>query len=67
MKAVADALDELQAETGIDVPIHVDGASGGFLAPFVDPDLVWDFRIHGSNRSTRPATSSALRRWAWAG
>ena len=45
VKAVADALDTLQAETGLDVPIHVDGASGGFLAPFVDPDLVWDFRI----------------------
>ena len=27
------------------MPIHVDGASGGFLAPFVDPDLVWDFRL----------------------
>ena len=31
--------------TGIDVPIHVDGASGGFVAPFLDPDLVWDFRL----------------------
>jgi len=27
------------------VPVHVDGASGGFVAPFVDPDLVWDFRL----------------------
>jgi len=25
--------------------VHVDGASGGFLAPFIDPDLVWDFRL----------------------
>ena len=42
---VSDALDELQAETGLDIPIHVDGASGGFLAPFTVPDLVWDFRL----------------------
>ena len=42
---VAEALDALQAERGIDVPIHVDGASGGFLAPFCAPDLVWDFRL----------------------
>ena len=42
---VAAALDDLQARTGIDVPIHVDGASGGFLAPFTAPDLVWDFRL----------------------
>jgi len=42
---VAAALDKLQAETGLDIPIHVDGASGGFVAPFVEPDLVWDFRL----------------------
>ena len=45
MQAVSEALDDLQARTGLDVPIHVDGASGGFLAPFVDPELVWDFRL----------------------
>jgi glutamate decarboxylase len=45
VQAVSEALDHLQASTGLDVPIHVDGASGGFLAPFVDPDLVWDFRL----------------------
>jgi len=38
-------LDQLQALTGIDVPIHVDGASGGFVAPFLQPDLEWDFRV----------------------
>ncbi len=43
--AVAAALDDLQSRTGLDLPIHVDAASGGFIAPFVDPDLVWDFRI----------------------
>ncbi len=45
VKEVADALDRLQKDTGLDIPIHVDGASGGFLAPFVDPDLEWDFRL----------------------
>ena len=30
---------------GLDIPIHVDGASGGFLAPFLQPDLEWDFRL----------------------
>lgn len=45
VKAVHDALDQLQKETGLDIPIHVDGASGGFLAPFCAPDLEWDFRL----------------------
>ncbi|MFK8252106.1 glutamate decarboxylase [Ancylobacter terrae] len=43
--AVSEALDALQARTGLDIPIHVDGASGGFLAPFCAPELVWDFRL----------------------
>jgi glutamate decarboxylase len=42
---IATALDDLQQRTGLDVPIHVDAASGGFLAPFAAPDLVWDFRL----------------------
>ena len=42
---IAKALDALAAEKGVDVPIHVDGASGGFVAPFVDPELLWDFRV----------------------
>ena len=43
--AIARALDDLQTRRGIDVPMHVDAASGGFIAPFLDPDLVWDFRL----------------------
>ncbi|WUT87643.1 glutamate decarboxylase [Streptomyces melanogenes] len=39
------ALDALQERTGIDVPVHVDGASGAMVAPFLDEDLVWDFRL----------------------
>ncbi len=42
---IAAELDRLQDEHGIDAPIHVDAASGGFVAPFIDPDLLWDFRL----------------------
>ncbi len=42
---IAAALDRLAADGGPDVPVHVDAASGGFVAPFCDPDLVWDFRL----------------------
>ena len=44
VEEICAALD-FQVETGIDVPVHVDGASGAFVAPFVDPDLAWDFRL----------------------
>ncbi len=42
---ISAALDELVARGGPDIPIHVDAASGGMIAPFLDPDLVWDFRL----------------------
>jgi glutamate decarboxylase len=42
---IAAALDDLHAGGGPDVPMHVDAASGGFVAPFLDPDLEWDFRL----------------------
>jgi glutamate decarboxylase len=42
---ICAALDAFEQETGIDVPVHVDGASGGMVAPFIDQDLVWDFRL----------------------
>ncbi|MFC7448557.1 glutamate decarboxylase [Rhodococcus daqingensis] len=42
---IAAELDAIMADTGLDVPVHVDAASGGFIAPFVQPELVWDFRI----------------------
>ena len=38
-------LDAYEASTGTSVPVHVDAASGGFIAPFIQPDLVWDFRL----------------------
>ncbi|MFB6893054.1 glutamate decarboxylase [Kitasatospora sp. NPDC056327] len=42
---IAAELDRIQAEKGWDIPVHVDAASGGFVAPFLQPDLVWDFRL----------------------
>ncbi|QTX03347.1 glutamate decarboxylase [Agromyces archimandritae] len=51
---IAAALDAIQAKTGLDVPLHVDGASGAMVAPFLQPDLEWDFRldrVHSINTS----------------
>ncbi len=45
VEALSAALDRLQEKTGLDIPIHVDGASGGFVAPFLHPDVRWDFRL----------------------
>jgi glutamate decarboxylase len=45
VEAIALALDELQRRSGLDVPMHIDAASGGFLAPFLTPELRWDFRL----------------------
>jgi glutamate decarboxylase len=42
---ICTALDKLHDEGGPDVPVHVDAASGGFVVPFLHPDLKWDFRI----------------------
>ncbi len=42
---LAAALDRLHGDGGPDIGLHVDAASGGFVAPFLDPDLVWDFRL----------------------
>jgi glutamate decarboxylase len=45
VREISDALDQLESEKGIHVPMHVDGASGAFVAPFLAPDLEWDFRL----------------------
>ena len=45
VQQIQKALDRLEEETGLDIPIHVDAASGGFLAPFCAPDIPWDFRL----------------------
>ncbi|SIR67570.1 glutamate decarboxylase [Williamsia sterculiae] len=51
---ISAALDDIERDTGLDVAIHVDGASGAMVAPFAQPDLVWDFtlpRVHSINTS----------------
>jgi len=45
VKALDSIMEEYNAQTGYDIPIHVDAASGGFVAPFLDPKLEWDFRL----------------------
>ncbi|MEV0545016.1 glutamate decarboxylase [Nocardia salmonicida] len=42
---ICAALDQLAAGGGPDIPVHVDAASGGFVVPFVHPELEWDFRL----------------------
>ena len=45
VEEMSKLLDDLQERTGIDVPIHVDGASGAFVAPFAFPDHHWSFDV----------------------
>jgi glutamate decarboxylase len=45
VQEICASLDAYESETGVSVPVHVDAASGGFIAPFIQPDLVWDFRL----------------------
>lgn len=42
---IAAALDKLEKDKGLDIPMHVDAASGGFVAPFIQPEIEWDFRL----------------------
>jgi glutamate decarboxylase len=44
-KEISAALDQFEQDSGIDVPLHIDAASGGFVAPFLQPELEWDFRV----------------------
>ena len=60
---VAQALDKLEAEQGLDIPIHVDAASGGFLAPFCAPELCGIFVFRESNPSMLPGINSVCRHW----
>ena len=45
IEEINDLLVRVKGEKGWDIPLHVDGASGGFIAPFGEPDLRWDFRL----------------------
>ena len=45
IQAIHDWLDDYEKRTGISIPMHIDGASGGFVNPFLYPDYKWDFRL----------------------
>ncbi|KAI5385473.1 glutamate decarboxylase 4 [Lathyrus oleraceus] len=45
VKLLNDLLLEKNKQTEWDTPIHVDAASGGFIAPFLYPELEWDFKL----------------------
>ncbi len=45
IEEICETLDAYQRDQGVDVPVHVDAASGGFIAPFIQPDLLWDFQL----------------------
>ncbi len=45
LTAINDVLVELAEQRGWHVPLHIDAASGGFIIPFSEPDLRWDFRL----------------------
>ena len=45
IKEINDLLVRIKGEHGWDIPLHVDGASGGFIAPFAHPDFEFDFRL----------------------
>lgn len=45
IKEINELLVNVKEEKGWDIPIHVDGASGAFIIPFLDPDFEWDFRL----------------------
>jgi glutamate decarboxylase len=45
VQEICEFLDHYQLDSGVDIPVHVDAASGGFIAPFIQPGIVWDFRL----------------------
>lgn len=45
VQEINDELNKLHQDMGLDIPIHVDAASGGFITPFIQPEIEWDFRL----------------------
>lgn len=45
VKALDHALNKYNKRTGLNTPIHVDAASGGYIMPFLQPEVEWDFRL----------------------
>ena len=64
---LARALDDIQRVHGLDIPIHVDAASGGFVAPFNQQDLEWDFRVDRVKSISASGHKYGLAPLGWAG
>ncbi|GAA5931001.1 uncharacterized protein JCM15063_002518 [Sporobolomyces koalae] len=62
----SELLEEKSKKEGIDCYIHVDGASGAFVAPFVSPELKWDFRLPRSQSHRPDAPAFPFSRVGWA-
>jgi glutamate decarboxylase len=45
LRPINDLLAETRQTKGWSIPLHIDAASGGFIIPFSQPDLAWDFRL----------------------
>jgi glutamate decarboxylase len=58
IKEINDLLLECKREKNWNIPIHVDAASGGFILPFTEPDLEWDFRLDRVRSINIPGTST---------
>lgn len=67
VKQIAEVLDQIESERGLDIPIHVDGASGGMIAPFIQEDLSGACASRAWHPSAHPPTSTAWCTPAWAG
>ena len=67
IEEINDMLVRIKGEQGWDIPLHVDGASGAFIAPFAEPDLRSTSASSRSPPSTHPATSTASSTRASAG
>ena len=67
VEALDKALDAYNAKTGYDIPIHVDAASGGFILPFLKPELKWDFRLKWVLSISTSGISSVWFIRAWVG
>ena len=67
IQEIHDWLDDYEKKTGVSIPMHIDGASGGFVNPFLYPDYKWISGFRGFNPSTRRATNTVWSRPASAG
>ena len=49
VEAINNALDEFNTKNNLQIPIHIDAATGGFILPFLHPERKWDFRLKWVN------------------